>query len=102
MKGEANKYLAAKGIESLEDIENLSDRSKQKALLCYSIATKYDDLEPLNTAPKIEREQAIENSNILEPQSQNSQPERSSQKQMEDLMNLEDENVNDLDMSVEK
>ncbi len=102
LKGEANKYLAAKGIESLEDIENLSDRSKQKALLCYSIATKYDDLEPLNTAPKIEREQAIENNNILEPQSQNSQQERSSQKQMEDLMNLEEEDVNDLDMSVEK
>ena len=100
LKGEANKYLEAKGVTSLEDIENLSDRSKQKALMCYSIATKYDDLEPLNTAPKIEREQAIENNNIIEPQAQNQQNQQV-QKQKEDVMDLEGENIDDLDMSVD-
>ena len=102
LRGEAKKYLEAKGVESLDDIEDLSGRSKQKALLCLAITENYQDLEPLKTAPNIEREQAIEDNSILEPQSQNSQPERSSQKQMEDLMNLEDEDINDLDMSVEK
>ena len=100
LKGEANKYLEAKGVTSLEDIENLSDRSKQKALMCYSIATKYDDLEPLNTAPKIEREQAIENNNIIEPQALNQQNQQV-QKQKEDVMDLEGENIDDLDMSVD-
>ena len=100
LKGEANKYLEAKGVTSLEDIENLSDRSKQKALMCYSIATKYDDLEPLNTAPKIEREQAIENNNIIEQQAQN-QSQQQAQKQKEDVMDLEGENIDDLDMSVD-
>ncbi|MBE5763817.1 MAG: hypothetical protein E7338_06340 [Clostridiales bacterium] len=100
LKGEANKYLEAKGVTSLEDIENLSDRSKQKALMCYSIATKYDDLEPLNTAPKVEREQAIEDNSIIEPQAQNQQNQQV-QKQKEDVMDLEGENIDDLDMSVD-
>ena len=99
MKGEASKYLEAKGVKTLEDIENLSDRSKQKALMCYSIATKYDDLEPLNTAPKIEREQAIENNDIIEPQALNQQQQV--QKQKENVMDLEGESIGDLDMSVD-
>ena len=96
LRAEAQKYLDAKGIALLEDIENLPERSQQKALLCYTICTKYEDLDPLDTSPKIQREQAIENVDVLNdgPSSQN--------ENKNDLENLMDLSVDDLDNSLDK
>ena len=90
LRGEAKKYLEAKGVESLDDIEDLSGRSKQKALLCLAITENYQDLDPLNTAPQVQREAAIENPEAVNVAPANNQANNVPEKEMDLSSEMDD------------
>ena len=69
LKSSADKYLARKDVHSLEDIMRLPERSQQKALLCYSISSNFENLDPIDTTPpqqQPQKEQAIVPEDIID------------------------------------